>query len=132
MFVKNIILATARAFARLCPADHRPGLMCFARAYDYLRDEHDECFKVSNFFFFAVLVVALAREYPAGVHPAVCPNYPYCDADALARHTPDGMPIPQWGYHPGVAPAAPGHVPAAPRYPADFPPALCPNYPYCW
>ncbi|TKX27885.1 cuticular protein CPCFC [Spodoptera litura] len=85
-----------------------------------------------SFVFFAVLVVALAREYPAGVHPAVCPNYPYCDADALARHTPDGMPIPQWGYHPGVAPAAPGPVPAAPRYPADFPPALCPNYPYCW
>ncbi|KAJ8704492.1 hypothetical protein PYW07_011680 [Mythimna separata] len=82
--------------------------------------------------FFALAAVALAREYPAGVHPAVCPNYPYCDADALARHTPDGMPIPQWGYNPAVASAHPGPVPAAPRYPADFPPALCPNYPYCW
>ncbi|XP_075988229.1 uncharacterized protein LOC142984479 [Anticarsia gemmatalis] len=78
---------------------------------------------------FALVVVALAREYPAGVHPAVCPNYPFCDADALARHTPDGQPIPQWGF-PGVAPLAP--VPAAPRYPAGLPPALCPNYPYCW
>ncbi|XP_026742163.1 cuticle protein 1-like [Trichoplusia ni] len=82
--------------------------------------------------FFALVAVALAREYPAGVHPAVCPDYPFCAADALARHTPDGMPIPQWGYNPAIAPAAHGAVPAAPRYPAGLPPALCPNYPYCW
>ncbi|KAI8441382.1 hypothetical protein MSG28_014997 [Choristoneura fumiferana] len=82
-----------------------------------------------------VAAVALAREYPAGVHPAVCPNYPYCDADALARHTPEGIPIPQWGYPyaaaPAPAPAAAANLGAA-RYPADFNPALCPNYPYCW
>ncbi|KAI5638087.1 cuticle protein CPCFC domain-containing protein [Phthorimaea operculella] len=103
------------------------------------------------FIISAVLAVALAREYPAGLHPAVCPNYPYCDTEALARHTPDGQPIPEWVRNPGILPVAPapyanpgilpvapapyapaGPVPAAPRYPADFPAALCPNYPYCW
>ncbi|XP_049882955.1 cuticle protein 1 [Pectinophora gossypiella] len=88
----------------------------------------------------AVLAVALSREYPAGVHPAICPNYPYCDAETLARHTPDGQPIPEWVRNPNLLPVAPvaaplapaAALPAAPRYPADFPAALCPNYPYCW
>ena len=86
----------------------------------------------------ALLAAALAREYPAGVHPAVCPNYPYCDAEALARHTPDGQLIPEWVRNPGLLPVAPAPlahaapVPVAARYPADFPAALCPNYPYCW
>ncbi|XP_063371042.1 cuticle protein 1-like [Cydia amplana] len=85
----------------------------------------------------AVIVAALAqaREYPAGVHPAVCPNYPYCAPDALARHTPDGIPIPQWSYPYAaapVAPAAPVADQGGARYPASFNPALCPNYPYCW
>ncbi|XP_026331754.1 cuticle protein 1-like [Hyposmocoma kahamanoa] len=92
------------------------------------------------FLLLALAAAALAREYPAGVHPAVCPNYPYCDTEALARHSPDGTPIPEWVRNPGILPvapaayaaAAPGAVPAAPRYPADFPAALCPNYPYCW
>ncbi|GBP59938.1 hypothetical protein EVAR_89009_1 [Eumeta japonica] len=84
-----------------------------------------------------VAALTLAREYPAGVHPAVCPDYPFCDAATLARFTPDGMPIPEWGLYPGlvraVAPVeAPAGVPAAPKYPADFNAALCPNYPYCW
>ncbi|CAB3241833.1 unnamed protein product [Arctia plantaginis] len=83
---------------------------------------------------FALAAVALAHDrYPAGLHPAVCPNYPYCDADALARHTPGGQPIPQWQY-PAAAYAA-AAAPAAPvahRYPADVSPAMCPNYPYCF
>ncbi|XP_060808783.1 cuticle protein 1-like [Amyelois transitella] len=86
------------------------------------------------FIVLALAAAALSREYPAGVHPAVCPNYPYCDTSALARHTPDGQPIPEWVYNPSILPVAPvdpNHA-AAPRYPADFNPALCPNYPYCW
>lgn len=55
---------------------------------------------------FALAAVALSQDrYPAGLHPAVCPNYPYCAADALARHTPGGQPIPQWQY-PAAAYAA--------------------------
>ncbi|KAG6447220.1 hypothetical protein O3G_MSEX004816 [Manduca sexta] len=89
------------------------------------------------FLICAVAVVALAREYPAGVHPAICPNYPFCDAEALARHTPEGIPIPEWVRNPAILPQPVplplSHAaPAAPRYPADFPAALCPNYPYCW
>ncbi|XP_013136689.1 PREDICTED: cuticle protein 1 [Papilio polytes] len=78
--------------------------------------------------------VALAREYPAGLHPAVCPNYPYCDTNTFARFTPDGMPIPEWVYNPSILPVAPAdpHANAAPKYPANFNAAACPNYPYCW
>ncbi|KAL0859080.1 hypothetical protein ABMA27_010927 [Loxostege sticticalis] len=89
---------------------------------------------VKLFALLALAAVAWCREYPAGVHPAVCPNYPYCDTTAFTRHTPDGQPIPEWVRNPGILPVAPvdpNHN-AAPRYPADFPPALCPNYPYCW
>ncbi|XP_061726236.1 uncharacterized protein LOC133531858 [Cydia pomonella] len=60
---------------------------------------------------------------------------PLCAPDALARHTPDGMPIPQWSYPYAaapVAPAAPVAEQGGARYPASFNPALCPNYPYCW
>ena len=54
-----------------------------------------------------VAAVALAREYPPGVHPAVCPNYPFCDSNAFARFTPEGMPIPEWVYNPSILPVAP-------------------------
>ncbi|XP_063536817.1 cuticle protein 1-like [Cydia strobilella] len=94
----------------------------------------------------AVAAVAAAIEYPKGLHPAVCPNYPYCDAEVLARHTPDGMPIPEWEMpfayarmvyavpFPVARALAPALAPArakAPEYPADVDPASCPNYPYC-
>lgn len=84
---------------------------------------------------FAILTlaaVALAREYPAGLHPAICPNYPFCDADALAKYTPQGMPIPEWVRNPAILPIARAASNPVPKYPADFPAALCPNYPYCW
>ncbi|VVC89439.1 unnamed protein product [Leptidea sinapis] len=82
----------------------------------------------------ALAVVALAREYPAGVHPAVCPNYPFCEPGILARFTADGMPIPEWINNPSILPVAPAdpNVAAARQYPADVDPASCPNYPYCW
>ncbi|CAF4833333.1 cuticle protein 1 [Pieris napi] len=82
----------------------------------------------------ALAVVALAREYPAGVHPAICPNYPYCDVTTLARFTPDGQPIPEWVYNPSILPVAPAdpNAAAAREYPAGVNPASCPNYPYCW
>ncbi|KAJ0170279.1 hypothetical protein K1T71_014207 [Dendrolimus kikuchii] len=83
------------------------------------------------FILCAVAVAALAREYPAGVHPAICPNYPYCDSATLARFTPQGMPIPEWVSNPSILPQPVYAAPPAAKYPADFPPALCPNYPYC-
>ncbi|XP_053621121.1 cuticle protein 1-like [Plodia interpunctella] len=78
------------------------------------------------FILFALAAVALAKEYPPGVHPAVCPNYPICDARALITHTLDGHPIPEWYYNPGVLPVAPFDPknPTAPRYPAGFNPTI--------
>lgn len=64
-------------------------------------------FILLQFFLCIVAAVALAREYPAGLHPAVCPNYPYCDTNTFARFTPDGMPIPEWVYNPSILPVAP-------------------------
>ncbi|CAG9794216.1 unnamed protein product [Diatraea saccharalis] len=78
--------------------------------------------------------VAMCLEYPPGVNPALCPNYPYCDAGMGPRFTIDGQPIPEWVYNPSVLPVAPldPAVVAAPQYPANFPAAFCPNYPYCF
>ncbi|XP_047992385.1 cuticle protein 1-like [Leguminivora glycinivorella] len=94
----------------------------------------------------AIAAVASAIEYPKGLHPALCPNYPYCDLEVLARHTADGMPIPEWElpfayarlpYYAvpiPIARVAPALAPLpakTPEYPADVDPASCPNYPYC-
>ncbi|XP_072937570.1 uncharacterized protein [Epargyreus clarus] len=83
----------------------------------------------------ALAAVALAQnKYPAGLHPAVCPNYPYCDTTAFQRFTPQGQPIPEWVYNPSILPVAPAdpNAAAGARYPANFNAATCPNYPYCW
>ncbi|XP_048002169.1 cuticle protein 1-like [Leguminivora glycinivorella] len=78
----------------------------------------------------ALAAVALANDFPHGIHPAICPNYPLCDPAVLARHTPEGIPIPDWDLP--VVRSAAMPVFEAIRYPADFDPALCPNYPYCF
>merc|ERR1711890_165336 len=50
-----------------------------------------------------------ATEWPAGVSPAACPNYPFC----------------------GLSPIVPvGYVNTA-GYPAGVSAAICPGYPYC-
>ncbi|VVC89441.1 unnamed protein product [Leptidea sinapis] len=82
---------------------------------------------VKLFIISALAVVALAREYPAGVHAAICPNYPFCDTDIQERFTPGGMPIPEWVRNPSILPVAPTER----QYPAGVNPAECPNYPYC-
>ncbi|XP_059475972.1 cuticle protein 1 [Neocloeon triangulifer] len=98
-------------------------------------------------------VMAQADKYPAGVHPATCPNYPYCDNTVVAQYQAWGAPIAREypaGVHPAACPnypycnnaipahavayaslAPPAGVPAAARYPAGVSPAACPNYPYC-
>nr|XP_014276436.1 uncharacterized protein LOC106680918 [Halyomorpha halys] len=64
-------------------------------------------------FLFAVAVVAtsLAKEYPPGISPALCPDYPFCDNRLIALYSP----VPY----------------TAPGFPANVNPAGCPNYPYC-
>lgn len=61
-----------------------------------------------------------SNRYPAGIHPAVCPNYPYCDNNALAalhsQHSEHLL---------GVASTHQA------TYPAAVDPHSCPNYPYC-
>lgn len=59
-------------------------------------------------------------KYPAGVNPASCPNYPYCDTNT--------------GLHAGVAAPAkaaplPGYTER--QYPAGVNPQTCINFPYC-
>ncbi|XP_041987240.1 cuticle protein 1 [Aricia agestis] len=83
------------------------------------------------FCLLVLAAVALAREYPAGLHPAVCPNYPYCDQNAWTKFTPDGQPIPEWVYNPSILPVAPADPYGPTKYPAGVNPALCPNYPFC-
>lgn len=55
------------------------------------------------------------HRYPAGVNPAACPNYPYCDTGA-SSHVPQVAPLP--GY-------------TSRQYPAGLNPSNCPNYPLC-
>lgn len=98
----------------------------------------------------AVAVVASqAAQYPAGVNPHLCPNYPHCDnallglhAQAAAANAPVHAPVyaPVPAPSPYAVPGVPGYVPnhlgvpgvpAAAQYPAGVSPQQCPNYPYC-
>lgn len=57
-------------------------------------------------------------KYPAGVNPQACPNYPFCDTNAVhggAAATP-APPLPGWNER---------------QYPAGVSPQECPNFPYC-
>ncbi|XP_046387213.1 cuticle protein 1-like [Ischnura elegans] len=71
----------------------------------------------------AVAVCAVADKYPAGLNPALCPNYPDCDNSLIALHS--GNPSAVLPYA-----AAPLYH-AGREYPAGVHPAACPNYPYC-
>ncbi|XP_063386771.1 cuticle protein 1-like [Cydia fagiglandana] len=114
---------------------------------------------IKTLFVCAVAAVAMGIEYPPGVDPVLCPNYPYCDMGLLARFKtlpypipdyeipfarmvyaapyPIAAPIPVPAPIPVAAPVAapiteePATLPTAPLYPADVDPASCPNYPYC-
>uniref|UniRef100_A0A1B6CST7 Cuticle protein CPCFC domain-containing protein n=1 Tax=Clastoptera arizonana TaxID=38151 RepID=A0A1B6CST7_9HEMI len=92
----------------------------------------------------AAAAVAIPTEWPAGLNPATCPNYPYCDNAIVALYNSPPAPVayaaPADGYPAGVSPAAcpnypfcgaaiPGYY--ARQYPAGVSPAACPNYPYC-
>ncbi|XP_067004050.1 cuticle protein 1 [Anabrus simplex] len=92
----------------------------------------------------AIVLVAVAQDrYPAGLNPALCPNYPNCDNSIIATFGPQASPIPLARSYPADVPAAacPNYpycnvnlVPAgyvAREYPAGVPAAACPNYPYC-
>ncbi|KAG8224338.1 hypothetical protein J437_LFUL004294 [Ladona fulva] len=64
--------------------------------------------------------VAVADKYPAGLNPALCPNYPNCDNALIALHSANPSAVtPYWA------------APIAKEYPAGVHPAACPNYPYC-
>lgn len=58
-------------------------------------------------------------KYPAGVDPSKCPNYPYCDTNALhagAHHQARANPLPGFTER---------------LYPAGVSAHSCPNYPEC-
>lgn len=91
------------------------------------------------------VVYGQADKYPAGLNPAVCPNYPDCDNSIVALYNAPAAPLPYAaaeGYPAGVNPAAcpnypycgaispPGYF--VRQYPAGVAPASCPNYPYCY
>ncbi|CAG0919112.1 unnamed protein product [Notodromas monacha] len=94
----------------------------------------------------AVLVAAnaslLPAKYPAGVNPAACPNYPYCDPFVDPTSGLAVAPYKSLAYGRSLAPLAYNAYPyayaAAPlladggaKYPASVNPAECLNYPYC-
>jgi hypothetical protein len=111
----------------------------------------------SQVTFFAIVALASAQkaaQYPAGVDPHKCPNFPICDNAALHNQAPTNhwapqpqayQPAPQWNQWNQPAPQqwqpAPQQyyqpAPAAPapkggdKYPAGVSPHACPNYPYC-
>ncbi|KAK7605595.1 hypothetical protein V9T40_007453 [Parthenolecanium corni] len=62
-----------------------------------------------------------SNSYPAGLHPSLCPHYPYCDNALLGGFARQVAAI-----HEGGAGAD-----AAPGYPASLSPHACPNYPFC-
>ncbi|PSN32952.1 Cuticle protein 1, partial [Blattella germanica] len=94
----------------------------------------------------AIVAVAVAQadKYPAGLSPALCPNYPHCDNALIALYSNNAPAVPYasaYNYPAGVSPAACPNYPfcgaLAPlgyhvrEYPAGVSPAACPNYPYC-
>ncbi|KAL4706240.1 hypothetical protein ACJJTC_017407 [Scirpophaga incertulas] len=99
----------------------------------------------------ALAVAASGMEYPPGVNPITCPDYPFCQHEMIPivepvidYHVPEpaplAMPVPEWVRNPSILPVAPvdpAHVVEVipvdhMRYPAGFDPVLCPNYPYCF
>lgn len=85
-----------------------------------------------------------AAQYPAGVDPSKCPNFPICDNAALHNQAPAAghwqQPSQQqWNAQPQWnAPALNGpynnHIGSTAggdKYPAGVDPHSCPNYPYC-
>ena len=115
--------------------------------------------KYTLFFFFfcqvllpaiMAVVAAQADKYPAGLNPALCPNYPHCDNVLLALYGNTGYTVPYAfaahnypaGVNPATCPNYPycsNYLPVAPlpgyhtrQLPAGVSPAACPNYPYCY
>lgn len=62
-----------------------------------------------------------SNMYPAGLHPSLCPHYPYCDNAVLGGFARDAAALQHGASHQQLAPG----------YPASLSPHACPNYPYC-
>lgn len=76
--------------------------------------------------------VALAPEYPAGVDPAACPNYPYCGAPELQYARFRLEPVAAgFADESGSSVGLGSNEITAPRYPADFDATKCIDYPFC-
>merc|ERR1712212_887207 len=86
------------------------------------------------------LVSALVSgaQYPAGVSPAACPNYPDCSltpagyAGAVSAYPAGVVPgtCPDYPYCSGAGAVPAGYTNTA-GLPAGVSGAVCPNYPYC-
>lgn len=76
-----------------------------------------EHFRFSWMRIFLMMICFSFDRYPAGVNPAACPNYPYCDTGAHGS------------YHVQQVAPLPGYT--SRQYPAGINAASCPNYPYC-
>lgn len=73
--------------------------------------------------------VELPIEYPAGLSPAACPNYPYCTTElqyARFKYEPVGA-----GYADNSIEARSAAIPAGDKYPANFDSTKCIDYPFC-
>ncbi|XP_047992733.1 nematocyst expressed protein 4-like [Leguminivora glycinivorella] len=67
---------------------------------------------IKAFLICAVAAVAMGIEYPAGIDPLLCPDYPYCNMELMARYKT--LPYPYYpGYQiPYARMAYPGPYPA--------------------
>ncbi|XP_077292466.1 uncharacterized protein LOC143915630 [Arctopsyche grandis] len=105
----------------------------YSRRYDIDHSIDTQATQPNMKFVAAFLIVCFAassyaREYPAGLFPALCPDYPNCDNALLARYYADGQPKPEY------LTAVPHSAPLTAfrtEYPAGVPAAACPNYPFC-
>ncbi|KAK9504294.1 hypothetical protein O3M35_010660 [Rhynocoris fuscipes] len=74
-----------------------------------------------------------AEQYPAGVDPRLCPNYPQCDNAILAAFNKYPLP-PLRGQSRGksdVLPEFDHFFFTQPGYPVGLTRDQCPNYPFC-
>ncbi|XP_061719229.1 cuticle protein 1-like [Cydia pomonella] len=82
---------------------------------------------IKTLFVCAVAAVAMGIEYPPGVDPLLCPNYPYCNVELMARYKtlpyiPDyQIPYARMVYAAPYPIAAPIPVPAPIPDPAPIP-----------
>ncbi|XP_073972555.1 uncharacterized protein [Rhodnius prolixus] len=77
--------------------------------------------------------ISLAAQFPAGIDPRLCPNYPQCDNAILAAFSKNPLPFMTQGKQNGkdASPEIDHFFFLQPGYPVGLSRIQCPNYPFC-